>query len=133
MSTTTDLALAADVVERVFSQIDGAKLNISTAVVATVDGQVVGMQDISGNFNAVRIAAMTGSLMAVARAVGKEVNFNGCDRLLLDTPSGKIVFRPIQDNLPYLLCVVAPQSTVLGQLIWATDEIAKRLQAAFKD
>ncbi|AMP00195.1 roadblock/LC7 domain protein [Collimonas arenae] len=92
-------------------------------VMTTLDGQEIAIHDPGHKYSAARLSAMTSSLVAIARSLGKEVDFDGCDRLVLETPKGKIIFRPIGHKYPFLLCVVVNQDAILGHTIWTVDKI----------
>lgn len=95
MKIKTNLASASIAAHHVFDQIGFSQNGITTVVMTTLDGQEIAIYDPAQKFSAVRLSAMTSSLVAIARSVGKEVNFDGCDRLMLETPAGKIIFRQI--------------------------------------
>ncbi len=121
----TNLSSASIAANQVFDQIELPQNGITTAVITTLDGQDVAIYDPKRQFSAVRLSAMTSSLVAIARSVGKEVGFHGCDRLMLETPTGRIIFRSLDIKYPYLLCVVANQDANLGHTVWMVDKIAK--------
>jgi uncharacterized protein len=122
-SHKANLASASLAAHHVFNQIDLSQHGISTVVMTTLDGQEIAIYDPGQKFNAIRLSAMTSSLVAIARSVGKEVDFDGCDRLMLETPAGKIIFRPVGSQYPYLLCVVVNRDAILGHTIWTVDKI----------
>jgi predicted regulator of Ras-like GTPase activity (Roadblock/LC7/MglB family) len=117
------LASASIAAHHAFNQIDLSRNSISTVVMTTLDGQEIAIYDPGQKFSVVRLSAMTSSLVAIARSVGKEVNLDGCDRLMLETPAGKIIFRPIGSKYPYLLCIVVNPDAILGHTIWTVDKI----------
>ncbi|AMP05231.1 roadblock/LC7 domain-containing protein [Collimonas pratensis] len=123
MKIKTNLASASIAAHHVFDQIGFSQNGITTVVMTTLDGQEIAIYDPAQKFSAVRLSAMTSSLVAIARSVGKEVNFDGCDRLMLETPAGKIIFRPVGNQHPYLLCVVVNRDAILGHTIWTVDKI----------
>lgn len=118
-----NLASASIAAHHVFNQIGLFQNGISSVVMTTLDGQEIAIYDPGQKFSAVRLSAMTSSLVAIARSVGKEVDFQGCDRLMLETPSGKIIFRPVGNKYPYLLCIVVSRDAILGHTIWMVDKI----------
>ncbi|WP_211467033.1 roadblock/LC7 domain-containing protein [Collimonas silvisoli] len=120
---TVNLASASIAAHHVFNQIGLSQDGISTVVMTTLDGQEIAIYDPGQKFSAVRLAAMTSSLVAIARSVGREVDFHGCDRLMLETPSGKIIFRPVGNGHPYLLCIVVNRDAILGHTLWTVDKI----------
>jgi predicted regulator of Ras-like GTPase activity (Roadblock/LC7/MglB family) len=117
------LASASIAAHHVFHQIGMSQNGISTVVMTTLDGQEIAIYDPAQKFSAVRLSAMTSSLVAIARSVGREVDFHGCDRLLLETPNGKIIFRPVGMQYPYLLCIVVGRDALLGHTLWTVDKI----------
>jgi predicted regulator of Ras-like GTPase activity (Roadblock/LC7/MglB family) len=123
METKANLASASIAAHYVFNQIGLSQNGITTVVMTTLDGQEIAIYDPGLKFSAVRLSAMTSSLVAIARSVGKEVKFDGCDRLVLETPAGKIIFRPVGHAYPYLLCVVVNRDAILGHTIWTVDKI----------
>ncbi|WP_150119787.1 roadblock/LC7 domain-containing protein [Collimonas pratensis] len=122
-SHKANLASASLAANHVFNQIELSQHGISTVVMTTLDGQEMAIYDPGRKFSAIRLSAMTSSLVAIARSVGREVNFDGCDRLMLETPAGKIIFRPVGSPYPYLLCVVVNRDAILGHTIWMVDKI----------
>jgi predicted regulator of Ras-like GTPase activity (Roadblock/LC7/MglB family) len=123
MEIKANLASASIAAHHVFNQIGLSQNGITTVVMTTLDGQQIAIYDPEQKFSAVRLSAMTSSLVAIARSVGKEVDFDGCDRLMLETPAGKIIFRPVGHKYPYLLCVVVNRDAILGHTIWTVDKI----------
>jgi predicted regulator of Ras-like GTPase activity (Roadblock/LC7/MglB family) len=123
MEIKANLASASNAAHHVFNQIGLFQNGITTVVMTTLDGQEIAIYDPALKFSAVRLSAMTSSLVAIARSVGKEVEFDGCDRLMLETPTGKIIFRPVGHPYPYLLCVVVNRDAILGHTIWTVDKI----------
>ncbi|AEK62464.1 roadblock/LC7 domain-containing protein [Collimonas fungivorans] len=122
-SHKANFAPASLAAHHVFNQLGLSQHGISTVVMTTLDGQEIAIYDPGQKFNAIRLSAMTSSLIAIARSVGKEVDFDGCDRLMLETPAGKIIFRPVGNQYPYLLCVVVNRDAILGHTIWTVDKI----------
>lgn len=123
MEIKANLASASIAAHHVFNQIGLSQNGVATVVMTTLDGQEIAIYDPGQKFSAVRLSAMTSSLVAIARSVGREVDFDGCDRLMLETPAGKIIFRPVGPEYPYLLCVVVNRDAILGHTIWTVDKI----------
>ncbi len=63
------------------------------------------------------LGAMASSLMAMARAVGREVQFTGCKRLTFETDTGVVIFQAIEGSFPSILCLVLDSKALLGRAI----------------
>ena len=66
-------------------------------------------------FRSQNLAAMASSLAAISRAITKEVAFDGCDRMLLESSSGRIVFQPVQAlGVPCTICIAVSAASPLA-------------------
>ena len=100
-----------------------AMVGLEVALVATPDGfQVASLK--RTEINLVKLAAMTSSLIALTRAVGRELNFSACRRLILDTEMGTVVVQPVVAEFPTLICIVLNSQAVLGSALWTLGEIS---------
>lgn len=118
--------------------VDGAQLALEkwaaplvgmrTALVITPDGFVIATLQRS-DLNAAKLAAMTSSLMAMARAVGGELAFSNCKRLIFDAEQGTVIVQPVSAAFPSLLCFVLGQDAVLGGALWTMGEVSAALRA----
>jgi predicted regulator of Ras-like GTPase activity (Roadblock/LC7/MglB family) len=104
-------------------------VGMKVALVVTPDGfEVTSIQH--GQLNIVKLAAMTSSLIAMTRAVGRELHFSACKRLILDTELGSVVLHPVNAEFPTLLCFVLNPDAVLGSALWAMTEISNFLSSS---
>ncbi|VTU19133.1 Roadblock/LC7 domain protein [Variovorax sp. SRS16] len=100
---------------------------VTTVVLATPDGFEVAAVHYQGEPRSAQFAAMAGSLIAVARAAGREVGHEGCDGLIVESPNGKLLIRPVGKGDGLLLCMVLAPGMLLGAALWAADEIGKAI------
>lgn len=70
------------------------------------------------------LAAMASSLMAMAAAVGREIDFRNCRRLTFEADGGTVTLQAIQAEFPCILCMVLGPDVVLGRSLWAGAEVA---------
>jgi hypothetical protein len=100
---------------------------VTAVVLATPDGFEVAAVHYHGEPRSAQFAAMASSLIAVARAAGREVGHEGCDGLIVESPSGKLLIRPVGKSDGLLLCMVLAPGMLLGAALWAADEIGKAI------
>lgn len=107
-------------------------VDLTTAVIATVDGIEIAALDQKGRYRPAQLAAMASSLLAVAAAAGREVDQSACERLIVESTGGKLLIKPIgagTAGAALLLCLALPPETLLGKALWAADEITRALAA----
>lgn len=75
------------------------------------------------------LAAMAGSMMAMARAVGREVQWPACRRLTFETPEGVAVFLAIEGPVPCVLCLLHDSRAPLERVLWLAAEVARALES----
>ena len=133
MKTNTPLVIPADVVQtgheilqRIVAPVDGVRI----ALLCTPDGFEITALRIRSELPTERLSAMAGSLMAMARAVGREINHAGCKRLTFETDSGVVVFQMVTSEFPCILCMVLDTSAVLGRVLWAAAEVGTEMNKA---
>lgn len=73
------------------------------------------------------LAAMASSLMAMAAAVGREIDFRNCRRLTFEADGGTVTLQAIQGKFPCILCLVMGSDAVLGRTLWAGAEVAQMM------
>ena len=103
--------------------IDGLQM----ALLTTPDGFEIASLRNRSDLQVNRLAAMASSLMAMARAVGREIHYVGCRRLTFETDSGVAIFQAIGGGFPCILCLVLDSEAVLGRALWAAGEVAQQL------
>lgn len=126
------LQIPADTLARLKAAFDAfvqQQDGVQAAVLATVDGFEIASHSRSPSLSADNLAALSSSLTAIASAVAGELSFKGCDRLLLESESGKIVFQPVRSVVPCTACVALSSEVLLGRTLWALDEFARTLRA----
>ncbi|MGJ7529785.1 roadblock/LC7 domain-containing protein [Variovorax sp. GB1P17] len=100
---------------------------LRTALVVTPDGFEIAQLQRS-SLNIAKLAAMTSSLMAMARAVGGELAFTDCRRLVFDAEQGTVVVQPVPAVFPSLLCFVLGPDATLGRALWTMGEVVTALR-----
>lgn len=124
-----DAAVAARLSQE-FQQFAPSVLGLRAGVLATVDGFELSAHRPDADFRSKNFAAMASSLTAISRAITKEVAFDGCDRLMLESASGKIVFQPVTAlGVPCTVCIAVNRGITLGHTLWALDNFVTRLRA----
>ncbi len=113
---------AATALNRWAAPLDG----LNVALLVTPDGFEIS-SIVQAEMNLTRLGAMTSSLIAMTRAVGRELHFSSCRRLVIDTEQGSVIVQPIDGKFPCLLCVVMKSDAVLGSALWSMGEIARSL------
>lgn len=98
-------------------------------VVATVDGIEVAALNPKREYRPAQLAAMASSLLAVAGAAGREVGHAACDRLIVESSTGKLLMKPVGANSGLVLCMALPADVLLGKALWAADEIARSISS----
>lgn len=122
------------VVEAAMAAFDeqSAKLpGLRVALLSTPDGFEIASRQAQGEQNSERLAAMTSSLMAMARAVGREVNYSGCNRLIFEAEHGVVIVQAVPATFPSLLCLVLDPDTVLGTALWSASAIVSTMCKVF--
>ena len=112
--------------EHIAQPMDG----LQAALLTTPDGFEIASLSLRTDLHAHRVAAMASSLMAMARAVGREVQFTGCKRLTFETDTGVVIFQAIEGSFPSILCLVLDSKALLGRAIWAASEFTQAMEAA---
>lgn len=107
-----------------------AHTTATMSVIATVDGIEIAALNSIATFRPAELAAMASSLLAVAAAAGREVGHAECDRLIIESRTGKLLIKPIGANSALVLCMALPADVLLGKALWAADEIAKAIASS---
>jgi len=117
--------------QAILSRFTDMRPDITSAVLATMDGFEVAMVERLGRSQATPLAAMASSLIALGRAAGREAGHEGCQRVVVESGNGKLLVRPIgaSGRSPLLLCMSLGAGALLGSALWAADEIAKAVES----
>ncbi|WP_395705921.1 hypothetical protein [Casimicrobium huifangae] len=112
-----------------FHRFAGEQPDLRASMLATIDGFEIASHCPDQSFRSQNLAAMASSLAAISRAITKEVAFDGCDRMLLESTSGRIVFQPVQAlGIPCTVCVAVSAASLLGRTLWALDAFVAHLK-----
>lgn len=96
---------------------------LELALLATPDGFEIASLRNRSDLQAGRLSAMASSLMAMARAVGREIQSPPCKRLTFEAQGSTVIFQSIEGPLPCILCLVLGPEAVLGRALWAAGEV----------
>jgi predicted regulator of Ras-like GTPase activity (Roadblock/LC7/MglB family) len=102
---------------------------LQIALLATPDGFEIACLRNRSELQAGRLSAMASSLMAMARAVGKEIQSPACKRLTFEAQGSTVVFQAIDASQPCILCLVLGTEAVLGRALWAASGIEQAMAA----
>ena len=112
-----------------FRRFAGEQSDLRASMQSTIDGFEIVSHCPDQSFRSQNLAAMASSLAAISRAITKEVAFDGCDRMLLESKSGRIVFQPVQAlGVPCTVCVAVSAASLLGRTLWALDAFVAHLK-----
>ncbi|PIF92091.1 hypothetical protein CLU86_3031 [Acidovorax sp. 62] len=103
--------------------IDGLQM----ALLTTPDGFEIASLRNRSDLQVNRLAAMASSLMAMGRAVGREIQVSNCNRLTFEAEGNVVVFQAIGGDFPCILCLVLRPGAVLGRALWSAGEISQTL------
>jgi predicted regulator of Ras-like GTPase activity (Roadblock/LC7/MglB family) len=105
----------------------GSLNGLEFALLATPDGfEIASLRDRS-ELPAGRLSAMASSLMAMARAVGREIRSPDCKRLTFEAQGSTVVFQSIDSPQACILCLVLGPEAVLGRALWAAGGVTQDL------
>ena len=102
---------------------------LSAATLTTLDGFTIASALDPARYSATRLSAMSSTVMSVVRALGREVRFNTCSRMVLETDGGTMVFQPVGRSAIMQLCLSSANGAVLGRALWEASLIASELAA----
>ena len=105
-------------------------VDLSAAVIATVDGIQVASLSVKPGLRPDQLAAMASSLLAVAGAAGREVGHSACDRLFIESRNGTLLIKPLGPEGDLVLCLAMSPGSVLAKALWSADEIGKALASS---
>ena len=105
--------------------VDGVK----AAVVASVDG--FPLAEVAGpEGRGKRLAAMTSAMLALAGAVGKELELGSLQVLMLEAEFGKVLMLSLSaGSSAFLLMAACDQRSVIGNVLWSARECGQKILA----
>lgn len=96
---------------------------LQLALLATPDGFEIACLRNRSELQTNRLSAMASSLMAMARAVGREIQSPHCKRLTFEAEGNTVIFQSIDAPVPCILCLVVGADALLGRALWAAGEV----------
>ena len=102
---------------------------LQLALLATPDGFEIASVLNRGKLQGSRIAAMASSMMAMASAVGREIQSTECRRLTFEADANSVVLHSVAGKPPCILCVVVNKDALLGQVFWSIGEIVREMES----
>jgi len=109
--------------ERLCSELQG----VLAVVIASEDGFDVA-NTVSGDLDAVRISAMASSINAIGAVVSAEAAIGLSESITVKTQNGFAYIITIEmDGEPYILNLIAGDSTILAQVIYQCQETKSTL------
>ncbi|WP_250439575.1 roadblock/LC7 domain-containing protein [Delftia tsuruhatensis] len=96
---------------------------LQLALLATPDGFEIACLRNRSELQTNRLSAMASSLMAMARAVGREIQSPHCKRLTFEAEGSTVIFQSIDAPVPCILCLVVGADAVLGRALWAVGKV----------
>lgn len=102
---------------------------VRSAVVASIDGFALAETAGVGG-NGERLAAMTSSMLGLAKAVSHELALGAMEALLIEAGDGKVLMLSMPTApAPLLLMAACNQGTVIGSMLWNARQCSRRIQA----
>lgn len=114
---------ASQALQRHAAPVDGLQL----ALLCTPDGFEIACLRTRSELQTNRLSAMASSLMAMARAVGREIQSPSCKRLTFEAEGSTVIFQAVDGPVPCILCLVLGSTAVLGRALWAAGEVANAM------
>ncbi len=103
--------------------------DLSAATLCTLDGFTIASALDPTRYSAARLSAMTSTVMSVVRALGREMRFSTCHRMVLETDMGTMVFQPVRQSAIVQVCMANRHDALLGRALWEAKRIAEELAA----
>lgn len=119
-----ELARAASTVLARYAQ---TMPELTAATLTTLDGFTIASSLDPARYSATRLSAMSSTVMSVVRALGREMRFSTCNRLVLETDGGTMVFQPVGHRAIMQLSLASGHGTMLGRSLWEASRIAHEL------
>ena len=113
-------------VQTCLDRFSGAVTGIQSAVVASVDGFAIAQAagDHSGSSD--RLAAMTSSMLALAKAVSRELLLGELEVLMMEAAEGKVLMLSIPlPTRSLLLMASCTRSCAIGNVLWNARQCSR--------
>ena len=102
---------------------------VRNAVIASVDGFAL-VSASNGQGKGERLAAMTSAMLALAAAVGRELELGELEVLMLEAGRGKVLMLSLPASPhPLLLMAACDQGCVIGKVLWLAKECGRGILA----
>lgn len=106
---------------------------IQCAVVASVDGFALA-EAADAHGSGERLAAMTSSMLGLAKAVTHELALGTMEILMIEAGEGKVLMLSIAaPGTPLLLMAACSHRTVIGGVLWNARECSLKILSACTD
>jgi len=133
LETRGAMQIPGPLVERIQQELDAfaaALPGLRNAVVASIDGFPVA--EASGaDGRGERLAAMTSSMLALAKAVARELALGEMELLIIEAGEGKVLMLSIPTSTrPLLLMAACTQRSVIGDVLWKARNCSRNIQSA---
>jgi predicted regulator of Ras-like GTPase activity (Roadblock/LC7/MglB family) len=100
---------------------------LELALLVTPDGFEIACLRNRSDLQTSRLSAMASALMAMARAVGREIQSPACKRLTFEAQGSTVIFQSIEAPATSILCLVLGADAVLGRALWAAGGVAQAM------
>ncbi|MBI5919696.1 MAG: roadblock/LC7 domain-containing protein [Nitrosomonadales bacterium] len=103
--------------------------SVQAGIIATADGFDVADVCVNDTYSPARLSAMASSMMALAGAVAREVEYPNCESLIVESSGGKTIMMSLPGTDGRLvLLVIADNSASFGMLLMHARQCAHRIQ-----
>ena len=81
--------------------------------------------------NTGKLAAVSGSILAMVQAFLAEIDLNGCQSITLEAKNGKAFLSAVPNkNHPMLIVALTSQEVLLGQLLFSLKRYSEKISQA---
>jgi predicted regulator of Ras-like GTPase activity (Roadblock/LC7/MglB family) len=108
-----------------------ANPDVTLAVLTSSDGFEVASHP-PGQPTSARIAAMSSSMQALSEALTREAGLADNRNLIIETGTGTVMILGLASSPPLSLAIVANNSELLGKLLWASRNLAVKIESSLR-
>lgn len=108
-----------------------ANPDVTLAVLTSGDGFEIASYP-PGQQTSARIAAMSSSMQALSEALTREAGLTDNRNLIIETGSGTVMILGLAGTPPLSLAIVARSGELLGKLLWASRNLAAKLESSLR-